>query len=98
MGTILDIECTLKDVSIDSEGLIGKNWFDTFIDDRKKENIYNVHKVIFDANNQRLKLYQNEIRCPDGTYRCLDFLNTVKYIDNKKVVESFGVEDMEAYS
>jgi len=40
-------------------------------------------KVIIDDNNEKWTLYKNHIKCPDGTYKFMDFINTIKYLEQK---------------
>lgn len=97
-GIILDIHCTFKDTTIKRDDFVSKNWFDTFIDEEEREKMSNVFKVILDANNEKWKLYKNYIKCPNGTHKYIDFINTIKYRDGKKIVESYGIEHGDAYS
>ncbi len=91
-ATIVEFECTLRDVKVNSFDVIGKNWFDTFI------NVNDIEKVLITfndlLNNQtgKWKTYKNDVRCMDGSHKFIDFTNEVIVKDGEKFISSYGVE------
>lgn len=94
-GTIKEIDGRSNEIVIDPVKYIGMDWFSTFIHTGDRERMFEEFKSTLKANNSGWKLHRNRIIWPDGSQRYLYFLNTVKYIGDEKVVDSFGIERFE---
>ncbi len=92
-GTIIDFESTIEPFCNDKE-VIGKNWFDTFINPHDKEKIFTVFLEILQGNDKAYQTYKNDIFCKDGTHRLIDFYNRLVTKNGKKYTFSFGIEHM----
>ena len=92
-GTIVEFESTL-DGCLDNPNIKGKNWFDTFIDPKDKDKIWHVFQTLISGDEQTFQSYRNDILCPDGTHRLIDFYNKVLHKDGKPYTFSVGVEHM----
>lgn len=97
-GVIVKFECTLRDGECDPSKVIGKNWFDTFIDTANKETVLRVFHDLFENKTEKWKTFGNDIKCMDGTHRRIDFNNEIIIIDDQKYMSSYGVEYMDNYS
>lgn len=95
-ATIVDFECTLREAKIKDMGtVIGKNWFETFIEDSDKENVLKVFTELFNNEPNKWHTYENDIKCMDGRYRLIDFENEIIIKDNIKLLHCFGIEHMD---
>lgn len=93
-ANIVKFESTLDDVEIDSKSVIGKNWFETFIDYSDLEKVMNVFNNLLNNQVEEWKTYKNDIKLPDGTHRFIDFTNEVIVVNDEKFISSFGIEHM----
>ena len=94
-ATIVKFECTLRDVKPDSTDVIGKNWFDTFIDNKDKETVFKVFTNLLNWQTATWKTYENDIKCLDGKHKFIDFENEIIIKDGEKFISSYGVEHMD---
>ncbi|WP_300369215.1 PAS domain-containing protein [Hydrogenimonas sp.] len=90
-ATIVDIDITLENVQYEPTELIGKNWFEIFIDTAYEETIKKVFEEVL-AGSGSYTTFENDILCKDGTHKYIDFHNTVFEKDGKKFVKSIGIE------
>ncbi|WP_457597382.1 PAS domain S-box protein [Hydrogenimonas sp.] len=88
---IVEIELKLEDALYDEKELIGKNWFETFIDQAYEGKIKEVFEKVLEGSGS-FDTYENDIVCKDGTHKFIDFHNTVFEKNGKKFVESIGIE------
>ena len=88
---IVDIALHLEDTEYTREELLGKNWFETFIDEEYTDEIRKVFENVL-AGLGSFTTYENDIRCKDGTHRLIDFHNTVFEKEGRRYVRSIGVE------
>ena len=95
-GNIVDFFCNLADISSQGNGVIGKNWFDTFIDPEDREKIYQVFQEILQGNDKSFETYKNDILCQDGSHRLIDFYNRLVTKNGAKYTLSVGMEHFEA--
>ena len=93
-GIIVKFECTLRDSECDPLSVIGKNWFDTFIETTDKETVLKVFGELFDNKKEKWETFGNDIKCLDGTHRRIDFTNEIILLDGIKYLSSHGVEHM----
>jgi len=93
-GNIVEFESTLEPFCHNPKEVIGKNWFDIFIDPNDREKIFNVFLEILKGNDKAYQTYKNDIYCKDGTHRLIDFYNRLVTKNGKKYTFSFGVEHM----
>ena len=96
-GIIVKIDCRLRDSVCDPLEVIGKSWFDTFIDTRDKETVLKVFHELFDNKTEEWKTFGNDIKCPNGGHRRIDFTNEIILIHGQKYMSSYGIEHMDNY-
>lgn len=94
-GTILEFDSSFENLVYDERDVVGKNWFDVFIDESDKQKLKDVFKAIIEGDETKWKFYNNDIRCLDGSHKYMDFTNSVSIENGKKIVESIGVEHFE---
>jgi len=95
-ATIVEFECTLRDIKSDFSDVIGKNWFDTFIESSDKETVLKVFTDLLNNNNiEQLNTYENDIKCADGHHKLIDFHNETITKNSEKFISSFGVEHID---
>ena len=93
---IVEFECTLRDAYVTSTNdVIGKNWFDTFIDTNDKENVLKIFNELLDNQTEKWETYRNDVHCLNGSHRYIDFINEVITKDGKRFISSYGVEHMD---
>ena len=90
-ANIVEIEITLENAQYKPEELIGKNWFEIFIDTAYEGTIKKVFEEVL-AGSGSYTTYENDIVCKDGSHKFIDFHNTVFEKDGKKFVKSIGIE------
>ncbi len=95
-GNIVDFYCNFDNLTYNKEEVIGKNWFDTFIDPVDKEKIWSVFTQILQGHDKEYETYKNDIVCKDGSHRLIDFYNRLVTKDGKKYTFSVGMEHFEA--
>ena len=94
---IVDLECTLRDVALDTAGMIGKNWFDTFIETSDKEEVLKIFSDIFKNQTKKWKTFENDIKISDRNHKFIDFTNEIFSKDGEKYIVSFGVEHIDNF-
>jgi PAS domain S-box-containing protein len=90
-ANIVEIDLSLEKAQYDPEELIGRNWFEIFIDAEYKGKIKEVFEEVLSGSGS-FTTYENDIVCKDGTHRFIDFYNTVFEKDGKRFVRSIGIE------
>ncbi len=96
-ATIVEYECTLRDVKSNIVDVIGKNWFDTFIDKRDNEKVFTVFTELLNNKTKEWKTYKNDILCTNGSHKFIDFTNEVIIKNGEKFIYSFGVEHIDNF-
>lgn len=91
-ATILEFESTLNVDCHNKNDVIGKNWFDMFIDSRDYESVMKVFKSFFYKDEKTWETYANDIKCKDGKHILIDFKNSIEIRDGKKYISSIGTE------
>lgn len=94
-GIIENFECTLRDSECKPLEIIGKNWFDTFINTTDKELVLKVFSELFENKTEEWKTFGNDIQCPNGTHRRIDFTNEIIVMNGQKYMSSYGIEHMD---
>jgi hypothetical protein len=89
---IKEFESTLKVECHNSSDVLGKNWFDVFIDSRDYKNVMDVFRSLFDKDEKTWVTYENDIKCKNGTHILIDFKNSVEIKDGKKYISFIGTE------
>lgn len=92
---IVKFECSLVDSKVIDSDMIGKNWFDTFIETTDKEKVLTVFKELFDNKTEKWKTYNNDVKCSSNHHRYIDFENEIITKDGQKLLHSYGIEHME---
>jgi hypothetical protein len=94
-ATIVEFECTLLDVTSNYSDMVGKNWFDTFIDVVDKQEIQKIFYNTIHEKNGKWTTYKNDLQIDSG-HRFIDFENEVIMIENKKYILCIGTEHIDA--
>jgi PAS domain-containing protein len=93
---ILDFDSTIEGLEYDKSEVIGKNWFDMFIEPDDQNKVLQLFQNNFYCNdllNKNLWQHITDIKTKDGHHKLIDFENTILIYDNgKKVLYSKGVE------
>ncbi|MDD5157333.1 diguanylate cyclase [Sulfurimonas sp.] len=79
------------------EEVIGKNWFDIFIDTSDTKETMNYFKEILSAKDGKIDKHTNDIILKDKTHMLLDFENTVFTKEAKRFVLFVAKEHSETY-
>ena len=95
-GEIVDFYNTIDGIGWDEKEVIGKNWFDIFIDPVDREKIFKVFQEIIAGNEATYNTYKNDILCKNGTHKLIDFYNRRIDKDGSKYTFSVGVEHIDA--
>ncbi len=77
---------TLKKTGYSFQEIIGKNWFEVFIPEDIRNDVFNVFKLIMDKKIELAQTYENEILTKDGKFITVLWENRLLVKDN----ESFG--------
>jgi PAS domain-containing protein len=95
-GKILDFESTIDGLEYEKSEVIGKNWFDMFIEPIDHNKVLKLFQDNFysdDLLNKSLWQHSTDIKTKDGHHKLIDFENTILVYDNgKKVLYSKGIE------
>jgi hypothetical protein len=95
-GEILDFESTIDGLEYDKSEVIGKSWFDIFIEPNDQNKVLKLFQDNFysdDLLNKNLWQHITDIKTKDGNHKLIDFENTILVYDNgKKVLYSKGIE------
>ncbi len=95
-GEIVDFYNTIEGIGWDEAEVIGKNWFDIFIDPKDKKKIFTVFKEIIAGNEATYNTYKNDILCKNGTHKLIDFYNRLIDKEDSKYTFSVGIEHIDA--
>ncbi len=91
-ATIIVFECDLFEGKYMPEEVIGKNWFETFIDAQDREKMKSVFKQFIHGQGKEWQTFENDIVCKSGRYKLLDFNNQLFEKDGVQYVNSIGIE------
>jgi len=95
-GDILDFESTIEGVEYDKSEVIGRNWFELFIEPDEQSEILKLFKDNFyndDLLNKSLWKYTTDIKTKDCHHKLIDFENSILIYENgKKALYSKGME------
>ena len=95
-GEILDFKSTIEGLEYEKSDVIGKNWFDMFIEPEDQSEVLKLFQNNFysdDLLNKSLWQHITDVKTKDGDHKVIDFENTILVYDNgKKVLYSQGVE------
>jgi PAS domain-containing protein len=95
-GYILDFESIIEGLKYDKSEVIGKNWFDMFIEPIDQSEVLKLFRDNFysdDLLNKSLWQHITDIKTKDGHHKLIDFENTILVYDNgKKALYSKGIE------
>lgn len=90
-ATIIDIESNIRELIIDKREVVGKNWFDAFIETTDRDKVMKVFSGLLNGETDKWKTHHNDIKCENGKHLFLDFENEVVVENEKKRVISKGV-------
>lgn len=93
---IVRFACTLVDTNINPEDMIGKNWFDEFIESSDTEEVMKVFNGLFDNKLKEWKSYKNDIKI-NNKHRLMDFENTIMVKGNTKLLSFVGTEHIDTF-
>ncbi len=91
-GTIVDFQCDMEGIDYEPQQVIGKNWFDLFIDPADKERIFTVFKEILEGKDREYETYKNDILAKNGSHKLIDFYNKLLTHNGKRYTFSVGLE------
>ena len=94
-GDIVDFYSSIDAVGYTPEEVIGKNWFDIFIDPVDREKIFHVFQEIIAGNDRDFETYKNDITCKDGKHIFIDFYNKLVTKNNRRYTFSVGLEHLD---
>lgn len=93
---IMEFYSTIEGIKYDKSEVIGKNWFDIFIEPDEQSIVLKLFRDNFysdDLLNENLWKHITDIKTNDGHHKLIDFENTILVYDNgKKALFSKGVE------
>lgn len=90
-ATIIEFNCSLDGINSNID-VVGKNWFDNFIDSENKEEIIKVFKkVLNDHNLNEWKTHVNPIKI-DNNMKVIEFRNQTLIKNGERFVHSLGIE------
>ncbi|BCD62817.1 HTH-type transcriptional regulator, bacterioopsin transcriptional activator and related proteins [Nitratiruptor sp. YY08-26] len=92
MGNIVEFHNEIEGLGYDEEEVIGKNWFDTFINPNDRQKVFHVFCEIIAGNDKNYETYNNDILCKNGTHKFIDFYNKLITKNGKKYTFSVGLE------
>lgn len=96
-GTIVDFHCDLIDVEYTESELLGKNWFEIFIDVADKEKAKTIFLRLLLAQEGEWATCENDISCKNSDHKFMIFHNQLLYIDGKKYIKCVGIEYHDAF-
>ena len=95
-GGILDFDATIEGLEYQKSEVIGKNWFDIFIEPEEQLEILKQFQANFNSENlldKNLWQHTTDLKTKDGHHKLIDFENTILVYENgKKVLFSNGLE------
>ena len=89
-ATIIEFECSIRDVNLDPKDIIGENWFDIFIDNVDKENVLKVFNGLFE-NTKKWETYKNDI-IMGNQHKFINFSNEIIIKNGEQFISSIGTE------
>jgi hypothetical protein len=89
---IQEFESTLGIECYNNCDVIGKNWFDIFIDSRDYEKVMSVFRSLFDRDEKKWETYANDIKCKNKKHILIDFKNSIEIREGKKYLVFVGTE------
>ncbi len=93
-ATIIKFKCTLRNSDIKPEDVLGKNWFDLFIEDIDKEKVMKVFNGLLSNKTKKWKSFENDIVIKNQ-HKFIDFDNELSIKDGELLLFSTGVEHMD---
>ncbi len=94
-GEIIEFYNTIAGIGWEAKEVIGKNWFDIFIDPADREKILKVFYEIVKGNEKKYNTYRNDILCKNGSHKFIDFYNRLIEKDGEKYTFSVGMEHID---
>jgi len=94
-GTIIEFECSLREMKYNETEVLGKNWFNTFIDEGDREAALKVFHSLLNDKNENTKVFTSDIQCKEKNHKLINFENKLIIKDGKKYVLVYGVEHMD---
>jgi len=67
------------------EGIIGKNWFDTCIPERERENVRNVFQQLMNGEIEMAEYFENRIQTINGEEKIIAWYNTILHDSNGNI-------------
>lgn len=89
---ILDFHCNLFDTEYAPEEVIGKNWFDVFVDESDEKQNIKLFQKLFDGREEEWQTFNNDIVCKKDQHKLMDFHNQVFHKDGVKYINCVGIE------
>lgn len=90
---IIDFERNVLDKDgYAKEEVLGKNWFEIFIDVSDMDKTMDYFHEAVSAEDGKIARHANDVNCKDGTHRLLEFDNTIFTKDGKKYISFVAKE------
>ena len=89
---IIKFKNTFSDLGYTEKDVIGKNWFNLFIDENNTIEVLEVFSSLFLKDSKNWKTYKNDIKCKNGSHKSIDFSNEMVDINGEKFMKFRGVE------
>lgn len=96
-GTIVDFHCDLLDTEYSRDELLGKNWFDIFIDAQDKEKVVVIFRRLLLAEEGEWATCENDISCKNSDHKFMIFHNQLIFIDGERFIKCVGIEYHDAF-
>lgn len=98
-GIIFKFESNIKGLDYQEKDIVGKSWFDIFIEPTEQERFKKLFEDHFhseDFFNTPLWKHTTDIKTQDGHHKLIDFENTILiYPDGRKALYMLGLEYFE---
>lgn len=77
-GIILSFESTIEELEYAQDEVLGKNWFDIFIEPTDRNEMFQLFIECFYSDKfleKKLELHTNDVRTKNGHHKLIDFEN-----------------------
>lgn len=88
---IIDIKSDIIELKFEKEEVIGKNWFDIFIEPSDRDKVMEVFNALINGETKKWHTHSNDIKSQDGKHLFLDFENETYTENGETYILSKGV-------
>lgn len=89
--TIITLESNFRDVEIDSDMYIGKNWFDEFVEINDQILIRVLYNALLERSTREQITCTYDIKSSNGNHLLIDFIHEVVHKNKQKYILLNGV-------